>query len=95
MCNDFNKQTKQGLQIGLSCCINEWKVMFDENFMKFYITSLYRDIVTGGCRNATVHDPKPNWNAQTQQSRDYLKKQANNHVYSIYLIHHQCLELCS
>jgi len=22
---------------------------------------------------ATVHDPKPKWNAQTQQSRDYFK----------------------
>jgi len=26
-------------------------------------------IVSGGGRNATVHDPKPKWNAQVQQSR--------------------------
>jgi len=27
-------------------------------------------IVSGGGRNATVHDPKPKWNAQAQQSQE-------------------------
>jgi len=30
-------------------------------------------IVSGEGRNATVHDLKPKWNAQTQQSREWMQ----------------------
>ena len=35
-------------------------------------------IVSGGGRNATVHDPKPTCNAQFQQSQENRCKYANN-----------------
>ena len=29
--------------------------------------------VSGGARNATVHDPKPKWNAQVQQNQEWMQ----------------------
>ena len=59
--------------------------MLSVNHIKLVSTSV---IVSGGGRHATVHDPKPKWNAQAKQSQEWIQINSSRPLFPDFLLWH-------